>query len=213
MREIDLLEGREPMAAAAAGGGGRPLADAVDGEHRGLLEAGVEEGAGGVRGVVRVGAERPLVPQALAQRALRAARIEPWQVRRQVRRHAGPQLAGELLLRQLVVGEAVDLVRPDAAGRQAEAEGGGRQARVVPHAGEALLLGRSHQAAVLQQAAGRLVEEGGDADDVHRWRASPPRRLAAPAPRRPAARYRPPWPALSAAARTGRAPSPCTRRR
>src|SRR5215210_3430855 len=80
----------------------------------------------------------------------------------------GPELPGELADRGLVVGDRVDLRDPDPSGFEAVTEGRDRQAGVVLDPGEALLLGGGHEPAVLQEAAGRLVEESRDADDVQR---------------------------------------------
>ena len=52
MREPDLLEEPNLGAAPTPDGGGRPLADAVDGQDGGLLEGRAEEGAGRVGEVV-----------------------------------------------------------------------------------------------------------------------------------------------------------------
>ena len=167
MRELDLCETFDGGAAADSVGGGRPFADAVDGEHRGLRETGEEEGGGRVRGVVRVGADRPLPPEPLADRPLRPPRIEPGEIAPRPLRSPRPELAGELVDRPLVVGDAVDLIDPDPPRLQAEAERLNRQPRVVLDPREPLLLGRRHQHPVAQQAARRFVEEGGEAEDVH----------------------------------------------
>ena len=52
MREAQLVRQLDPVAAPDAEARGRPLADAVQRQDRGLLERRREEGAGGVRLVV-----------------------------------------------------------------------------------------------------------------------------------------------------------------
>ena len=74
MREADLLEDLDLAPGAVAVGGGGPLADAVHGEDRGLLEGRVEEGARGVRAVVLAEEEGPVPAQALTDRELRSPR-------------------------------------------------------------------------------------------------------------------------------------------
>jgi hypothetical protein len=110
------------------------------------------------------GVDPPLEAEHLADLTLGPVRIEP---RPAVVAAPCPQLAPQLLHRRLVERHAIDVADVEAAGLQAEGKGRHRQARVVLDAREALLLGRRHQPAVLQQATGRLVVERRDADDVH----------------------------------------------
>src|SRR5262249_45965931 len=55
---------------------------------------------------------------------------------------------------------------PDPPRLQAEPERRHRQPRIVLHPRKTLLLGRRHENAVAQETAGRLVEEGREAEDV-----------------------------------------------
>ena len=61
MREVDLARELEAIAAADAGRGRRPFADAVEREYRGFLERGGKEGGGRVA-LVMVGKEQAGIP-------------------------------------------------------------------------------------------------------------------------------------------------------
>ncbi len=61
MREVDFLEDFQRVAAPDGQRGGGPFADAVHGQHGGLLEGRGEEGAGGMAQVV-LGEAQPAVP-------------------------------------------------------------------------------------------------------------------------------------------------------
>src|SRR6185503_14504901 len=73
----------------------------------------------------------------------------------------------ELQERLVVEGDVIDVGEPDAALRQAVADGILRKARVVLLAREALLLRGGDDAAVLQQSGGAVVIVGRDPQDSH----------------------------------------------
>ena len=144
--ELDLLEEREVGVLPPTIRGGRPLADAVHGQDRGLGESGEVKGARRVGGVMLEGVDPPLEAEHLSDLALGPVGVEP---RPAVVAAPRPQLATQLLHRRFVERHAVDIADVEATGLQAEGEGRHRQPRVVLDAREALFLGRRHQPAVL----------------------------------------------------------------
>src|SRR5256885_14157653 len=172
---MQLLQQLEVVAAADAVGGGRPFADAVDGEDRRLLERRREEGARGMG----------LVVLRVEQLAVVAERASDFPVQEQFSLH--PQRAGhpklceparcdaELRLEYPLELEKGLVVKPDegevggrdpARGLEAIPGGLERKRRVPLLASEALLLRGCDDFAVPQEAGGAVVVEGGDAKDV-----------------------------------------------
>ena len=62
----------------------------------------------------------------------------------------------------------VDVVEIDLACLQTVADGMGRKARIVLLAGEALLLSRRDDVAILDKGSRAVMIEGGDAEQSHR---------------------------------------------
>ena len=142
VREVDLLEQAQAIAAAEAEGAGRPLPHAVEGEDGGAGEGRGEERAGGVRLVV-LGEEDPagLAGAGLAQLALDLGRdpqllAQPDRHRLQERpqsprrdRERGLEDALELGQGLVVEHHRVELARADAALGEAVAHGLARESR------------------------------------------------------------------------------------
>ena len=169
VRQVD----RRPAAHPEAGGG--PLADAVHGEDRGLVERRGVEGAGGVGLVVLGEDESPLVlpaeglahgpgqeefladpeGQGLAERPEAGGRI----------RQIGLEESLELQQGLVVKPHPVEVGRRDPGLGQAVFDGLRREPRVVLLAGEAFFLRGGHDPAVDHQRRGRVVIEGRDAED------------------------------------------------
>ncbi len=176
VREAHLLEHLELRAAAHAHGGGGPLARAVEGEHRRLLEGRAVEARRRVAHVVV--REQQLAPgdaQLLEdQAAYPELLLHPGQHGLAEDLHAAregregrEQQALELDEGLLVEHHVVDLLDRDARLAQAEGDGLLGVARVVLAAGEALLLGRRDDHAVLDQRRRAVVVVEREAEDVH----------------------------------------------
>jgi hypothetical protein len=182
VRELDLLEDLQPLALADADRRRRPLADAVEGEHRRLGEGRGVEGGGGVRLVVGGEVDGRRLGDAAGFERLGDARrdpellLEPERHRldeggEAARRHrqVGLEDAVELEQRLVVEDDPVQAatVAADPPRLQAVAHRAGRETGVVLEPRETLLLRRRDDAAVLDQAGGRVVVVAGDAEELH----------------------------------------------
>ena len=181
VREADLLEHRDVGAPADAEGGGGPLADAVHGEDRRLLEGGGQEARGGVAHVVLGEEDRPLVGlQLLADdRGHPQLLVEPDRHRLpegvegpREGGHVGREHPLELEQRLVVEADRVELLGLDARLVEHVLDRAVGEVRVVALAGEALLLAGGHHHPVLEQGGGGVVVEAGDPEDVGRRRPS-----------------------------------------
>jgi hypothetical protein len=115
--------------------------------------------------------ERPVESEQLANLTLRPRCVqaeERVRVQRGDLGEPGPELPVELLARVLVVGDAIHVRDREVRLLEAVTEGRLRQPRIVLDARESLLLRRGDQLAVVQEAAGGVVEMGRDADDRER---------------------------------------------
>ena len=176
MGEADLAEHANVGAAADPVGGGGPLPDPVDGQDRRLVERRAEEGARGVREVVIAEDDLGLVHlEVLADLALDPEllghpgdhRFLEDAPRLRERGHGRPEDAVELQERLLEEDDHVQVLAADAARLQAEVDRPARKVVVVLLAAEALLFGGRDQGTVLDQRGAGIVEEAGDAEDVH----------------------------------------------
>ena len=182
MREVQLLQHLQAVAAADPDAGGRPLADAVDGQHRGFLERRGEERARGVALMVlgeqellldvRAGAagDQMLAQQALLEQLL----LEPHRQRHAERaealgreRQVGLEQALELQKRLVVEGDPIDLVEVDPPFLQAVRERVLGEGGIVLLAREPLLLGGGDELAVHQQRGRAVVVERRQAENAH----------------------------------------------
>src|SRR5262249_51280697 len=167
VREVDLLHGGQLAATPERDGGGGPLADPVHREHHRFGERRSEERAGRVaqvmlaeeyaRAPVDVGRESPQLPHqvrlleqllAAPHRHRHAERTEPGGGERQVRLEETLELEEGLVVER----DMVDLGRTDLRRLQTVFDGVMREARVVLLPGEALLLGRRDDPAVLAKS-------------------------------------------------------------
>ena len=152
----DLVRDLQVEVVPEADGGARPLAHAVGGEDRGVLQWRREKRAGGMREVV-------LGEEDLASK-FSASRICPFTQsfwvsilhgvreasRSWMRHRAASQDALELEHRLLVEDDVVELVGVQVRGFEAVVRRAQGQTRVVFEAAEALLFGGGHQLAVAQ---------------------------------------------------------------
>ncbi len=179
VREHDLLVHLEPVAAAHADARGRPLADPVDGQHRGRLERrgeerarrmalvmlGEQQAALDLFGVEAVGLGQLL--ELLAQQALlEQLLLEPHRHRHAERgealgreRQIGLEQALELEERLVVERDVIDFVEADAGLAQAVRDRAAGKAGIMLLAAEALLLRRGDDLAVLDQRRCAVVIE------------------------------------------------------
>jgi len=182
VREGDLLHQLERIPFADADRRRRPLADAVESEHRGLLERGRVEGARRVR-LVMLGEEdvRRLGEAAALQRLVDVRRnpqllAQPDRDRlhrraQAARRHGqiGLQDAVELEQRLVVEDHAAQIgAVGDAAFGEAVAHGVVGEPFVVLLAREALFLRRGDDPPFVDQAGRRIVVIATDAQELHR---------------------------------------------
>jgi len=158
--KADLLEEieRRPLAMSIGSRGPLPPLRPKSGPR--LPESRSRKGGGGVGEVVRIGEDRPLVPQPPRARRARVAR---GRARRGLARPppgTPARAAGELVDRPLVVGPGrpgrITSI-PPARRQKRNASTGSPGSCLDPR--EPLLRSRRHQDAVLEQAAGRLVDE------------------------------------------------------
>ncbi len=175
MRELQLVDDLERIALADADRRCRPLADAVHGDDRGLLERRRIEGGRGVRFVMLAEQHLAFVALDLAADVVRHPQLlaEPERHRHQVRLpaqrrrcHVGLEEPRELDERLLIEPDVVDLRRRDAGFTQAVLDRLVRKRGVVLLAREALLLRGRDNAAVLDQAGRRVVVIRGDSEDA-----------------------------------------------
>ncbi len=183
MREAQFVGDIEPVAAAGAEAGGRPLADAVEREDRGLVERGRIERAGGVREVM-LGEDDLLLVGVLRPRRISAgtnsfSRIQTGMAvgeRAKAARRVGEiRLDQPIELQQRLVVEA-DVV--DVGGRQpcrAQAVVDRLHGKpfIVFLAGEALFLRRGDHIAVDEQRGRGVVIERGNSEDGGHIRIGP----------------------------------------
>ena len=177
VREADLLEHRDVGALADAVGRRRPLADAVHGEDRRLLEGGGQEARGGVAHVVLGEEDRPLVGLELLadDRGHPELLVEPHR-HRLAEGGEGAREGGdvgrehplELEERLVVEADRVELLGLDPRLVEHVLDRAVGEVRVVALAGEALLLAGGDDHAVLQEGGGGVVVEAGDPEDVGR---------------------------------------------
>ncbi len=173
--EADLPDQLEGVAASHALGGRRPLADAVEGQDRGLLEGGGQERRRGV-GLVVLGEEHlALEPEALLE-LLGHPQLLPEPDRhglgeRRERAREGGQVGEEDPLeldeRLVVEDHIVEIAHADAPLLEAIPDGALGDRRIVALSREALFVGGGHQPAVLHEGCRGVVVEAGDAQDVH----------------------------------------------
>ncbi len=181
VREAQLLQELEMPAPTDADRTRRPFADAVEGQHRRLVEGGWVERRSRMAHVVlrevpalgsRV-ADRPEAPLDLVRRPQLAA--EPLRHRsmkgleapgpgRGIARHD----AGERGERLLVEHDDVDPVGIYSAFCETPLDGVDREGRVVLETSEAFLLGGADDLAVTDEGGGGVVIEAADPQDVHR---------------------------------------------
>ncbi len=170
MRKAELLEELDPVAAAARDARRRPLADAVEGEDRRLLEGRGEEGAGRV-GLVVLGEDVAALVVAAEAAVELARRVElllqperqPHQEQLEAARRVGEvglEQAVELQERLVVEGDVVEVTRRDAGFVEAVAHRVRGKVVVVLLAGEALLLRGRDDRPVAHQAGRAVVIEG-----------------------------------------------------
>ncbi len=172
-RQLPAAAGAAP---AAADGRRRPLADAVDDQHRRLVERRREERARRVREVVLAveNLARFQVERALQPRTDPKPLVEPSSRRAPEQRPRGRERvdrAGEDA-RQLAEGlfvedDRVEVPRLEARARQAPARGVLGQAAVVLDAREALLRRGGDGNAVHDQRRGRVVVVEAQAENLH----------------------------------------------
>ena len=170
---VDLLQGPDLLALSAGDARRGPLADAVDGEDRGLGEwGGVERGCG-VGEVVPGEEQRHLAAEGALQVA-RHEELDPQERRRGLepllfpaRRHADQRLehAVEAQHRVVVEHHGIELVWLDEGLLQAVADRVCRKTRVVLLSGEALLLRGGNDVAVPNDRGRGVVVEARDAKD------------------------------------------------
>jgi hypothetical protein len=175
VREAELLE--QPEALAGLGfveAGGGPLTHAVYGEHGGLVEGRAVEGARGVAAVVvaeehlvgvdtEVRHQRGLHPELVGQ-PIKGGAPKGGEALREVE-HLVHQDALEFTEGLLVIDEVVEVSRLNAGLLEAPAGGQHGETGVVLEAAEALLGGRRHQDAILEEGGRGVVIERRDAED------------------------------------------------
>jgi hypothetical protein len=182
VREVDLLQHLELVALAVAQRRGRPFADAVHAEDRGLLIGRREERRGGMalvmlaeqQALLPVEVRLPLLHLVAQQRLLEQLLLQP-----QRHGHAeGVEAArgeGEIGLEQpleleerlVVEGDVVDVRQLDAGRVETVVHRVLREAGIVLLAGEALFLSRTDELAVRDQRRGAVVIESRDSQDPH----------------------------------------------
>ena len=176
MGEPDLAQQLDVGAAAAAGGGRRPLPHPVHGQQRRLLERRAEERAGRM-GQVMLGEENAVArdpdllgdapgdPQLVDEPGRHRVLEHPRAARE--RAHRGRQDALELQERLLEEDDIAEIGCIDAGLGHDVADGVRRELRVMLAAREAFLLGGGHELTIPQQRGGGVVKEAGDAENVH----------------------------------------------
>ena len=182
MREMQLLEQRELVAAADRGRRRAPFADAVHGEHHRILERRGIERARRVAHVM-LGEQEPVRAVEIRIDVLEPAQQhvlleqlfpDPDRDRHRERSEAARREAEigfeqplEFQERLLVEHDIIDVLERDTGLFEAIANRVDRKARVVLLAREALFLRRRDDLAVDQQRRGAVVIEGGNAEDAH----------------------------------------------
>ena len=175
VREAQLVQDLQIVAAAHSNRAGRPLADAVNRDHRGLLEGRREKCRRGVRFMVFAEQDRALESLEPIGDVVRDPQLftEPRRHRHQVRppsarRHRGVGLEQALELDERLFVERNVIQLRDGEPGLLEAVGDRlrRKRGIVLLAGEAFLLRRRDNAAVHHQARGRVVVVGGNSEDA-----------------------------------------------
>ncbi len=180
MREVDLLHHLELVVAADRNRRRRPLADAIHGENQRLLERRRIECRRAVA-LMMLGKQQPLLPVVAGldrlelvgqEHLLEQLFLEPHRQRHAERleaarreREVGLEQPLELQERLVVEYDVVDGVELDAGLGEAIVHGVLRIARVMLLAGEALLLRRRDDLAVLDQRGCAVVVERRDAEE------------------------------------------------
>ena len=178
MGEMEFANHLQAPPAPHGRGGGRPFAHAVHGQHRGLVEGGRVEGAGGVRQMM-LGEEQLPAPVHVRVHGLQLSsqQVLLEQLFLDPDRHCSPERTeapgrkGDRRLHQsleleeglVVEDDPVDVAGPQARAAQAPRRGAGRVAGVVLLAREALFLGRRNDPPVLHESRGAVVVERGNA--------------------------------------------------
>ena len=182
MRKMDLLEDFEAVAVADRRRGGRPFADAVHGQHGGVV---VGRGVERRRRVAQMmfaeqqpadveifGKLADLVAQQglLKQLFLQPQRDRHLEGAEAARRHrdVGLQQPLEFEERLVVEHHVVEAVGGDAGFFQAIGDGVVREGGIMLAPGKAFLLGGGDDAAVLDQRRGAVVVECGNPENAHR---------------------------------------------
>src|ERR1017187_848088 len=184
-RISDFAHKLKPVSTAHGSRGGGPLADAVHGEHHGILERRWKERAGGVTLMV-FRKEQPAGPIALRPDRLQfaAEKVFLEQLLSSPQRKSHPERSQPARReRQIIIQEALELQKGlfvenhrikllwrHARGFQAVANRVSRKAGIVFLSGKPLLLGGRYDLAVADERRRAVVIEGGDSKYPHRRR-------------------------------------------